>query len=313
MWKDFFYFSKGQQTGIIVLLVLILLVVALRITLPFLLPSSSDAFDTTFVAEAETFKKSLLSLDSIQQAERQRQFEERYATYKFNYQKDFSNKTAHYSLFYFDPNTADSATFVQLGLKSYVASNILKYRSKGGRFKNTEDFSKIYGISPDKLNELLPYIRIDEKFAASSSRSDIKAVKENPSSPIELNSADTTQLMQVKGIGKYFAKSIVRFRQNTGGFFSVEQLSEIYGMTPENVEKIKPYCTVNPDLIEKIKVNISSVDRLNRHPYISFYQAKAIYELRRKKGKLHQFDELKNLPEFTEDQLKKIEPYLSFE
>ncbi len=71
----------------------------------------------------------------------------------------------------------------------------------------------------------------------------------------------------------------------------MEQLSEIYGMTPENVEKIKPYCTVNPDLIEKIKVNISSVDRLNRHPYISFYQAKAIYELRRKKGKLHHFGE----------------------
>jgi hypothetical protein len=122
MWKDFFYFSKGQQIGIIVLLVLILLVTALRITLPYLLPSTSDAFDTTFVAKAETFKKSLLSLDSIQQAERQRQFEERYATYKFNYQKDFSNKTAHYSLFNFDPNTADSATFVQLGLKSYVAS-----------------------------------------------------------------------------------------------------------------------------------------------------------------------------------------------
>jgi competence ComEA-like helix-hairpin-helix protein len=313
MWKDFFYFSKGQQIGIIVLLVLILLVTALRITLPYLLPSTSDAFDTTFVAKAETFKKSLLSLDSIQQAERQRQFEERYATYKFNYQKDFSNKTAHYSLFNFDPNTADSATFVQLGLKSYVASNILKYRSKGGLFKNKEDFSKIYGISPDKLNELLPYIQIDEKFSASSSRSDIKVVKENPSSPIELNSADTAQLMQVKGIGRYYAKSIVRFRQETGGFFSVEQLSEIYGMTPENLEKIKPYCTVNPDRIEKIKVNISSVDRLNRHPYISFYQAKAIYELRRKKGKLHQFGELKNLPEFTEEQLKKIEPYLSFE
>lgn len=313
MWKDFFYFSKGQQVGIIVLLVLILLVSAVRFSLPYLMPSTSDAFDTNFVAEAENFKKSLLSLDSIQQAQRQRQFEERYAAYRLNYRKDFSKKETHYALFNFDPNTADSATFVQLGLKSYVASNILKYRSKGGRFKSSEDFSKIYGIPSDKFNELLPYIQIDENFSKPSFNSEKKAVKENPTTLIELNSADTTLLMQVKGIGRYYAKSIVRFRQNTGGFFSVDQLSEIYGMTPENVEKIKPYCTVNPDLIEKIKVNISSVDRLNRHPYISFYQAKAIYELRRKKGKLHQFGELKNLPEFTEDQLKKIEPYLSFE
>lgn len=313
MWKDFFYFSKGQQVGIIVLLVLIFVMSVVRFALPYLIPSNSNAFDTNFVAEAENFKKSLLSLDSIQQAERQRQFEERYAAYRLNYRKDFSKKENHYELFNFDPNTADSATFVQLGLKSYVASNILKYRSKGGSFKNAEDFSKIYGIPSEKFNELLPYIQIDEKFSNPPVNLGEKAVKENPTSLVELNSADTTLLMQVKGIGKYYAKSIVRFRQNTGGFFSVDQLSEIYGMTPENLEKIKPFCTVNPNLIEKIKVNTSSVDRLNKHPYINFYQAKAIYELRRKKGKLHQFGELKNLSEFTEEQLKKIEPYLSFE
>ncbi|MBP7368435.1 MAG: helix-hairpin-helix domain-containing protein, partial [Paludibacteraceae bacterium] len=216
MWKDFFYFSKGQQVGIIVLLVLIFVVSVVRFALPYLIPSNSNAFDTNFVAEAENFKKSLLSLDSIQQAERQRQFEERYAAYRLNYRKDFSKKENHYELFNFDPNTADSATFVQLGLKSYVASNILKYRSKGGSFKNAEDFSKIYGIPSEKFNELLPYIQIDEKFSNPPVNLGEKAVKENPTSLVELNSADTTLLMQVKGIGKYYAKSIVRFRQNTG-------------------------------------------------------------------------------------------------
>ena len=309
MWKDFFYFSKGQRTGIIVLILLILFVIAITYSLPALFPTT-EKDGSAFLSEVERFKKTLISRDSILQAEWTRKNEERQQQYEQNY-KTFPTKklTESYFLFTFDPNTTDSVNFVRLGLKPFIASNILKYRKAGGRFKTKEDFGKVYGILPEKFKELESYINIAE----------IKPVK-NESLPVkrtdivvDLNSADTTLLIQVKGIGRGYAKGIVRFRQQTGGFVSVDQLSEIYGMRKENLEKIRPYCKVNPELVQKIKVNIATVERFKSHPYFNFYQAKALYELRRRKGKLKDINELYGLNEFTPESIQKLKPYLSFD
>lgn len=313
MWKDFFYFSRGQRAGIIVLLVLIVLIFAANYFLPHFFPVV-DRDDSAFQAEVTAFKKSLVSRDSLRQAEWQRRYEERRLSYEEKYKTQNSfpvheTKKDAYTLFVFDPNTIDSAGFVRLGLKPFIASNILKYRNKGGRFKTVADFGKVYGILPEKLKELEPYISIaeikpDKKESISAKKTDII---------VDLNSADTTLLMQVKGIGRGYAKGIVRFRQSTGGFVSVDQLSEVYGMRPENLEKIRPYCTLNLSLVQKIKVNTATAQRLDAHPYLNFYQARAIYELRRNKGKLHDISELKALPELTETDLMRIKPYLSFD
>ena len=313
MWKDFFYFSKGQRTGIIVLIILIVLTLIANYSLPLFFPVT-EKDGTAFLKEAETFKKSLISRDSLRDVDRQLKYEDRQRMYEEKYKRNSSSYTTfdkkqNYTLFKFDPNTIDSTTFVRLGLKPFVASNILKYRKNGGKYRTSADFAKVYGITPEKFKELEQYVKIDES----------KPVKSENLSPkrsdiiVELNSADTVLLMQVKGIGRGYAKSIVRFRQQTGGFISVDQLSEIYGMRAENMEKIRPFFKVNPDLVQKIKVNFVTAERLKTHPYINFYQAKAIYELRRKKGKLKDISDLKFLPEFTPESLDKIKPYLSFE
>ena len=312
MWKDFFYFSRGQRTGIIVLVVLIVLALIVNYTLPFFFPVT-EKDGTAFLKEAESFKKSLVSLDSIRKANWQQQYEERQRQYAEKYKQNSPYKTfdkkATYTLFPFDPNTTDSAAFVRLGLKPFIASNILKYTKKGGVYRNSADFGKVYGILPEKFKELEPYIRIAELKTTKTEA----AVAKRADVMVDLNSADTTLLMQVNGIGRGYAKGIVRFRQLLGGFVSVTQLSEVFGMRPENLEKIRPYCRVNTDLIQKIKVNVASAERLKVHPYIRFYKAKAIYELRRKKGRLHDITDLKELPELTPDDLVKLKPYLSFD
>ena len=312
MWKDFFYFSKGQRIGIIVLIVLIVLALVVNYMLPLFFPVT-EKDGTAFLNEAERFKKSLVSRDSLRQIEWQRKNEERQRQFQENYKNNplFTTykKTDSYSLFTFDPNEVDSTTFVKLGLKPFIASNILKYRKAGGRFKTKEDFGKVYGITPEKFKELETYIAIAEIKPVKNETTSIKRTD----IIVELNSADTTLLMQVKGIGRGYAKGIVRFRQQTGGFVSVDQLSEIYGMRPENLEKIRPYCTINAALIQKIKVNTATAQRLDAHPYINFYQSKAIYELRRNKGKLRDISDLKVLPELTAEDLVKLKPYLSFE
>ena len=313
MWKDFFYFSRGQRVGIIVLVLLIFLALVVNYSLPYFFPVTEDD-GTAFLNEAKAFKKSLISRDSLRQADWQRKYEERQRLFEEKYKNFkpypvYEKKKDVYTLFSFDPNTLDSTGFTRLGLKSFIASNILKYRVKGGRFKTAVDFSKVFGISPDKYKELEPYIAIAEikplkNDAAPVKRTDII---------VDLNSADTTLLMQVKGIGRGYAKGIVRLRQSLGGFVSVEQLSEVFGMRPENLEKIKPFCTVNVALVQKINVNTASVGRLKSHPYLNFYKAKAIYELRRSKGKLHDITDLKDLSDISADDLIKLKPYLSFE
>lgn len=312
MWKNFFYFSKGQRIGIIVLISLIIIVLIANFTLP-LFFSREEMPKNAFLSEVKAFKRTLVSRDSIRQLEWQLKYEDRYKKYQY-YQNYTSTKhIVPYSLFTFDPNTVDSVGFTRLGLKPYMASNILKYRRKGGKFRTTADFSRVYGISPDKFKELEPYIAIKEvpKLKVDTILAPKKVFKQDII--VDLNSADTTLLMQVKGIGRGYAKGIVRFRKETGGFTSVDQLHEIYGMRPENFDKIRPFCTVNTALIQRIKVNTASVERLNAHLYINFYQAKALFELRRNKGKLKEMSDLKNLQEFSSEDLNKLKPYLSFE
>ena len=310
MWKDWFYFSRGQRVGIIVLITLILVAVALNFALP-LFFTSDDNTDNDFLNEAKVFQSNLQSLDSIRQIERQRQYEERYANQYPRYERKTDKKDENYTLFTFDPNKADSITFSKLGLKPYTISSIVNYRKKGGVFRTGADFAKIYSITSEKFAELEPYIAIE--IAENTTQNNVIIQKDSVVIFVELNSADTTELMQVRGIGRGYARGIVRFRNETGGFVSVEQLQEIYGMRPENYERIHPFCTVDTNLVQKIRINTASVERLNRHPYLNFQQSKAIYDLRRKKGQIKTIDELKNLKDLPPETLLKIQPYLSFE
>ncbi|MDO9154771.1 MAG: helix-hairpin-helix domain-containing protein [Paludibacter sp.] len=305
MWKDFFYFSKSQRFGILILIVLIFVFILINAFMPVFFPSS-EPDGKAFITEVESFKRNLVSRDSLRQLAWKNKWEKAYEkTGKDNYEQ----KPHAYSLFPFNPNIIDSATYVQLGLTSKVASNILKYRNKGGFFKTKESFSKVYGISDLKFKELEPFIRIDEKSIVKTDTTEIFKT----AVIVELNAADTTELMKVKGIGRGYAKGIVRYRKMLGGFYSVEQLTEIYGMTSENYEKISSFCTVNNDLIDKIAVNTASIERLNAHPYLNFYQAKAIYELRRRKGKIKSVADFKNLTELSAENITNIQPYLNFD
>ena len=309
MWKDFFYFSKSQRVGIIVLLGLILIFILFNLFMPLFFPSP-EPVETNFLNEVDSFKRSLVSRDSLRQTEWKARY---HKLYEDKYPNNSPINKVNTILFRFDPNKADSASFVKLGLTPKVASNILKYRNKGGYFKTKENFSKVFGISTTKFKELEPFIAIEEKTVAKADTVAYVKPEIKADVYVELNSADTTELMKVKGIGRGYAKGIVRYRKSLGGFNSVEQLKEIYGMTPENYEKIQKFCTVNKELIQKMNVNIASAERLNAHPYLDFYQSKAIYELRRNKGKLKSVTDFKNITEFNTEKLAKIQPYLSFE
>jgi competence protein comEA helix-hairpin-helix repeat region len=223
-------------------------------------------------------------------------------------------------LFDFDPNTLDSGGFVALGLKPFVAKNIVNYRNKGGRFRRADDFARVYGLLPADFARLKPYIHIAD---TKENKSDLQATQtidkqaENASRKVEnnivveLNTADTAALRQLHGIGSYYARQIVYYRDKLGGYYSVDQLLEIKNFPVQTFERIKNNLTVDPALIKKINVNWATVEKLNRHPYLNFYQSKAIFELR-KKQKLQSIDDFRQISDFSDEDLKKLENYLLF-
>ncbi len=130
---------------------------------------------------------------------------------------------------------------------------------------------------------------------------------------VELNSADTTILKKVPGIGSTFARRIVKYRELLGGYVSVQQLTEVYGIDNERYEELKPWFIADSTFIRKLNVNQAPIRELYRHPYIDSQQARAINQLRRQKGRLTGWENLRLLEEFSEADRERLSHYLSFE
>lgn len=129
---------------------------------------------------------------------------------------------------------------------------------------------------------------------------------------IELNNSDTTALKKIPGIGSGFANRIIKYNKLLGGYYDLDQLKEVWGMDDYLYEKIIPYLTIVPKT-RKIKINTATFEEMNKHPYITYEQAKVIADIRDRKGIIESINRLSLLDEFTDKDLKRLTPYLSFE
>lgn len=305
MWKEFFYFSLIERRGVIVIAVLIAIVCVGAWLIPNhpmpVVDSSHEQFQEEYLA----------FMNSLERVEKE--------------QKDYSSSTRYKKqkeivLADFDPNTADSIEFSSLGLPGWMINNIHNYRNKGGRFKKAEDFAKIYGLKEEQYLALLPYIQIapihDEskdslRLLVVETKKDSfpKTMKYEKGTIIALNSADTFQLKMIPGIGSAIARSIISYRTQLGGFYSIAQLQEIN----LRADSLVAWFDVKQDLIQRLSINKMGVDRLRKHPYINFYQAKAIVEHRKKRGKIKDLEDLKLYEEFTQSDMERLKHYFQFD
>jgi competence ComEA-like helix-hairpin-helix protein len=219
-----------------------------------------------------------------------------------------------HSLFPFDPNTLPEEGWQRLGLRPRTTKTILNYRSKGGRFYKPEDLKKIWGLPAGFYERVQAYIRIPavEKEASPNNFKNPYEKKERTLSAININTADTGTLIALPGIGSKLASRIVAFREKLGGFYSVTQLSETYGLPDSTFQKLKPRLQVHGDL-KKWNINTASKDELKTHPYIKWQLANLIVEYRAQHGLFKKLDELKNIMLIDEATYNKIVPYLTIE
>src|SRR4030095_9380470 len=189
-----------------------------------------------------------------------------------------------------DPNTISTSDWKRLGLREKTINTIQNYLTKGGHFYKPDDLQKIYGLHDDEYERLKPFIKIEsntsktnDDFVSSKSKDEIQPTKIYAArySIIDINTADTTAFISLPGIGSKLAVRIVTFREKLGGFYSVEQIGETYGLPDSTFQKIKQYLKLDNLSVKKININTATVDEMKAHPYIKFSIANPIVAYRK--------------------------------
>lgn len=301
-------FTRKERTGIIVLLLVIIGATAL----PFLYPLFKSKRVTAAPTQDEMAALSIKQKDSGNDTNTgyKREYNQ-YHTYR-------NNKTAAPmgELFYFDPNTASVADWKRLGLRDKTIATIQNYLSKGGHFYQPEDIGKIWGLHDDEVERLQPYVRIAasanvDKYNRSPGFEKKEYAYEKKMATVDINAGDTAAFIALPGIGSKLAGRIVAFRNKLGGFYSINQIAETYGLADSVFQKIKSRLVLAQSTITLININTATLEQLKQHPYIRYQLANAIVQYRAQHGAFAAVEDLKKIMLVTEDVYNKAVPYLT--
>jgi competence ComEA-like helix-hairpin-helix protein len=308
--KDYLTFTQKERIGLLTLIFFILIVVILPKALNNKNRAAHINTDTAWISAA----RKLEVKDS--QNNEPKNFKHAYSDndYAYQYDRPVNNPLSSSTLFYFDPNTIDKAGWEKLGLKDKTIHTIQNYLSKGGHFYKGEDLRKIYGLQQDVYSRLEPYIRIENVITDDKPSEYVK--KENEPkrfsySAVDINTGDTTAFISLPGIGSKLAARIVNFRDKLGGFYSIAQVGETYGLRDSTFQKIKQYLKLENTSVEKININTATVDELKAHPYIKYSIANPIVAYRNEHGLFSKIEDIKKVMAVTDEVYNKIAPYLT--
>jgi competence protein ComEA len=314
---SFWAFARKERRGILFLLFIITLLCLIPFLLPFLYARTmaGEVNIDSSLARLQADKE-LRSRETKYRSDIGEEIERPSAQPASTYPKHYEHKG---ELFYFDPNTIEEAGWRKLGLRDKTIATIINYRSKGGKFKEAEDLKKIWGLFPDEAERLIPFVKITDAPAAENKQQLADAPDGKKSSysskkysTIMVNAVDSNELVSLPGIGQKLSARIINFRNKLGGFYSVDQVGETFGLPDSTFQKIKPYLQVDAD-IKKININTATLDELKVHPYIRYHIANAIVEYRKQHGNFKSVDELRKIMIIKEDILLKMSPYLVVE
>ncbi len=304
-WREALTFSRSERSGILVLLFLLISV--------WWIPAMFGKKQETTLAD--------LRIDTlVGRLPDPLNNRERYSPTRQTYSKARITEPVKLAEpFPFDPNQAGDEVWQRLGLTDRTIATIRRFREKGGRFRKPEDIQKIYGLSPQLADRLLPYVRIPASIDRENSfRKDSLNRRSNdarsPPRVMDINRADSADWESLPGIGPTLAGRIVKYRNRLGGFHRKEQVGEIYGLADSLFRSIEPRLQFDqrtpPD---KIPVNTATFEQLSKHPYIPYRLARAIIAYRDQHGPFSGKEDMLRIAIMTPDGLEKILPYLQFD
>ncbi|WP_316850896.1 ComEA family DNA-binding protein [Pedobacter agri] len=291
-----FGFSKGEFNGLLVLIFLIMLLKVIPII-----------YDHFRIVEKDD-PGLLAKIRKIEITDQQ----------NFNYTRDRIENTSAgkvVTLFNFDPNQLDSEGWQKLGLSAKQAQVIVNYTHKGGRFRRVEDLAKMYTISPAMYGKIRPFVRIEDQpdnFKKTDFVYEKKEYVKKASVIVDINTADSAQLDEIKGIGGTFAKRILKYRERLGGFYKKEQLMEVYGLDSAKYDEIRDQITLSRIALRIVNINTAQFNDLKSNPYLSYKQINAIIQYRKQHGNYNNPSDLKKIVILNQKIIDQITPYISF-
>ena len=282
--RKWFSFSKGERVAIITILALILLLILACV----FRPSRKSLTD-----ESLHNLDSLLALRQVAIELQQQQ------------QAEKSQEVAELHPFPFNPNTLTEEEWLQMGLTDRQVRNIMNYKAKGGKFYSKNDLGKLYTISEEEFAQLEPFIVLPEVSRGKNTKTSAKSgvsmgsttapTEKKPIPIVDLNTVDSTTLVELPQIGPYTAVRIIEFREKLGGFIDKEQLRDVKGMDDARFAAIQPYINLGAVEIRKVDVNRADFKTLVHHPYLNYEQVKRIVNQREKRGMIKNWAQLEEL------------------
>ena len=329
--RRYFGYSRGEARGLAGLLVLMLAAIVapmlLRPQLPTYLPAADQRGLDQLVA---TLKEHRATDQSFATRYPKRDYK------KFDRNASRYPTVAQVPLAAFDPNALTAEDWEARGVPHFVAGRIVKYREAAGGFKAKAQIKKMYGLDEDVYQRLAPFMQLPDEAPPRAERPDYAANRPGPDGkfppfaattgkfpskprnlkPFDLNTADTTQLMQIRGIGAGRAKWVVKYRNQLGGYLREDQLDEVFVLrdAPDLRDSLKKYTFVAPGYApQPVRVNTASFDELYPHPYIRKGLARIIVAYRNQHGPFKTVEDLKQIPILKTEDWEKMRPYLRCE
>jgi competence protein ComEA len=330
--NDYLTFTKKERRGIMVLLGIVFIMLLLPYFIQHYLPNKNKIIDTNL-------QQQIAQLQIVKDTNEAR------SNYKNNYNNenrfvDFSPKWKNYAsnikgeLFNFDPNTLDVTGWQKLGVSEKTATTIIKYTSKGGKFRSAEDISKIWGLNDDMVERLLPYVQINEtnssinytnNYPNNYTKKEYKKDSNFNNTPyqnntttytknvgtllLDINTADTLAWKKLPGIGSKLSERIVLYRNKLGGFNSINQIAETFGLPDSTFQKIKANLVFKQIELTKVNINAASLNLL-MHPYITKSLANNILQYKAQHGNYTNIEQLKNLALMDDATYLRLQPYI---
>ncbi len=282
------YVSKRNRRGVVALVVFSVIII--------FLPRMAQLFNSNVVLD--------ISTEDVQSFERSKKnFQNKKRNYytKYEKKKRFSAPPRK-----FNPNEYSAEDWMNLGLSEKQVAVLLKFTKNG--IRSNEDLKRIFVIS-DELYALIK----DSTYYPERPKTEYtpKVTEEKKVQKLELNTASVEDLENIKGIGPFFAKQIIKYRDRLGGFASKEQILEVWKMTIETYDKLIPQIEIDKSKIRKLKINEVTPEELKNHPYLNWSQVNSIVKMRMQRTKFNAIDEIQESKLIDAETFEKLIPYLS--
>lgn len=243
-------------------------------------------------------------------------------------------------VFAFDPNHLPIDQWQRLGLSEKQAQAIHRYEERGGEFRSKADLARMRVIRPELIESWWPFIQLpdsnpskndfrrSEGYASNDRQRDTtrrhwsdagegrdERATSTRARKLEVNTCDSVQLEALPGIGSSFARGIIKYRDQLGGYFTLDQLAEVYVLQdkPEAVARLKELLVVDTLMVMKLPINSCTVEQLAAHPYLRWKLAKPLFAYRQQHGPFTSIVAIKGCAVITEEVYRKVAPYVTLE